>query len=266
MQAGYGKVIARNLLSGLGSPLTALKLVWRRLFPFGIVPKDPEAYRIGSWSYGRAARVPIADIFPGIEHVEVRLLNMYARDITTSVDPAEITALCAIIRSRGCRDILEIGTFDGNTTLNMAVNAGDDGRVTTIDLPPDWNGVYEIRVPGLYVNVTDRSTVGIQYRSHPWAVQHITQVYGDSAGLDWSTLPGPFDLVFIDGNHHYEYVKRDTENALRHLRPGGIVAWHDYGMIEDVSRAVDEYAGRVNVRVIRGTRLAIGVTGASTGR
>jgi hypothetical protein len=54
-----------------------------------------------SWSYGRAARGPIADIFPGIQHVEVRLLNTYARDVTTSVDPAEITALCAIIRSPG---------------------------------------------------------------------------------------------------------------------------------------------------------------------
>jgi hypothetical protein len=86
MQAGYGKVIARNVLNGLGSPLTGLKLIWRRLFTFGIVPRDREAYRIGSWSYGRAARVPIADIFPGIQHVEVRVLNTYARDVTTSVE------------------------------------------------------------------------------------------------------------------------------------------------------------------------------------
>jgi hypothetical protein len=39
MQAGYGKVIVHNLLNGLGSPLTALRLVWRRLFPFGIVSR-----------------------------------------------------------------------------------------------------------------------------------------------------------------------------------------------------------------------------------
>lgn len=261
MQQGYGKVISRNLLRALESPLTALRLVWRRLFPFGIVPKDPEAYRIGSWSYGAAARVPITTIFPGIEKVDVRILNTYDRDPTTSIDPSEITALCAIIRHRGCRNILEIGTFDGNTALNLAANAGAEGRVTTVDLPPDWNGVYEIRVPGLYVNVTDRDAIGAQYRSHPAAEGRITQVYGDSARLDWSRLTGPFDFTFIDGNHHYEYVKSDTENALRHLRPGGIIAWHDYGMIEDVSRAVDEYTERIHVRVIRGTRLAIGITG-----
>lgn len=262
MQEGYGKVISANLLRGLGSPITALRLVWRRLFPFGIVPKDPEAYRIGSWSYGRAPRVPITQIFPGIEKVEVRILNTYDRDITTSIDPSEITALCAIIRHRGSRNILEVGTFDGNTTLNMAINAGDEGRVTTIDLPPDWDGKYEIRVPGLYVNVTDRGTVGAQYRSHP-AAARITQVFGDSAGLDWSKLGGPFDLAFIDGNHHHDYVKSDTANALRHLRPGGVIAWHDYGMIEDVSRAVDEYGETMEIRVIRGTRVAIGIKPAA---
>src|SRR5262245_7147248 len=259
IQAGYGRIIARNLANGLASPVTALKLVWRRLFPFGIVPKDPEAYRIGSWSYGKAPRVPITELFPGIEEVEVRILNTYARDLATSVDPLEITALCAIVRRHGFRNILEIGTFDGNTALNLAVNAGEDGRVTTIDLPPDWNGVYEIKVPGLYANVTDRHAIGRQYRSHPDIAQRITQVYGDSAGLDWSKLPGPFDLVFIDGNHNHQYVKRDTENALRNLNPGGVLAWHDYGMIEDVSRVVDEHAGVMDISVIRGTRLAIGV-------
>lgn len=36
-----------------------------------------------------------------------------------------------------------------------------------------------------------------------------------------------FDVVFIDGLHHYEQVRRDLENALAALRPGGFVALHD---------------------------------------
>lgn len=36
----------------LRNPISALNLVWRRVFPFGIVPKDKETYRIGGWSYG----------------------------------------------------------------------------------------------------------------------------------------------------------------------------------------------------------------------
>ena len=35
------------------------------------------------------------------------------------------------------------------------------------------------------------------------------------------------------------------------------LVWHDYGMLEDVSRAVDEVARRIKVRSIQGTRLAV---------
>lgn len=36
-----------------------------------------------------------------------------------------------------------------------------------------------------------------------------------------------FDIIFIDGNHDYEYVKRDIKNSLRQLRPHGTVICHD---------------------------------------
>jgi SAM-dependent methyltransferase len=38
---------------------------------------------------------------------------------------------------------------------------------------------------------------------------------------------GEFDVVFIDGLHHYEQVRRDLIGALRRLRPGGWIALHD---------------------------------------
>jgi SAM-dependent methyltransferase len=36
-----------------------------------------------------------------------------------------------------------------------------------------------------------------------------------------------FDVVFIDGLHHYEQVRRDIVNALAVVRPGGWIALHD---------------------------------------
>ena len=66
-------------------------------------------------------------------------------------------------------------------------------------------------------------------------------------------------MAFIDGCHAYEYVRKDTENALRAVRKGGVVMWHDYGMIKEVSRAVDEFARQLDVKVIRGTRIALAV-------
>jgi predicted O-methyltransferase YrrM len=88
-------------------------------------------------------------------------------------------------------------------------------------------------------------------------------VFGDSSKLDWSKLPGPFDIVFIDGCHYYDYVARDTQNALNHLRAAGLVIWHDYGYVKDVSDVVDKTAGKIKVCAIAGTRLAIGFMGSS---
>jgi len=38
---------------------------------------------------------------------------------------------------------------------------------------------------------------------------------------------GPYDLIFIDGNHTYEGVKRDFEIYSPLLNLGGIIAFHD---------------------------------------
>lgn len=36
-----------------------------------------------------------------------------------------------------------------------------------------------------------------------------------------------WDIIFIDGSHHYAQVKRDAANSLKHLAPGGIILMHD---------------------------------------
>ncbi|MDE2357604.1 MAG: class I SAM-dependent methyltransferase, partial [Alphaproteobacteria bacterium] len=38
---------------------------------------------------------------------------------------------------------------------------------------------------------------------------------------------GKFDVIFIDGLHTYEQVRRDLVNALAWLKPGGWIAMHD---------------------------------------
>lgn len=53
-----------------------------------------------------------------------------------------------------------------------------------------------------------------------------TIIQGDSTVVH-SQLQGTYDAVFIDGNHSYEYVKKDLENYMTKVRPGGIIALHD---------------------------------------
>ena len=233
----------------------------RRLLPVGIVWGDPNAYQVvGSWTFGGAPRVALIDAFPGIQSVDVSILRGFDRSVDTSLNPHEILALSGIARFTGPKRILEIGTFDGNTTLNLAANSPPDAVITTVDLPPDWTGQLTYKVPQALENFTGGASAGAQFRNTRYAPK-IKQVYGDSAVIDWSDLGGPFDMIFIDGNHYYNYVKSDTEKALNCLVVGGLIVWHDYGMIEDVSRAVDEIASEVRVIAIRGTRLAVGRPG-----
>src|SRR6185369_9411650 len=86
------------------------------------------------------------------------------------------------------------------------------------------------------------------------ASMSIWQVYGDSTKTSWMALGGPFDLIFIDACHEYDYVKRDSASALEAVRPGGLILWHDYGVVEGVSRAVDEAVP--TAVVLLGTSLA----------
>ncbi len=59
--------------------------------------------------------------------------------------------------------------------------------------------------------------------------------------------PEQFDLVFIDANHEYKHVKQDILSWLPKVRPGGILAGHDYApeipMFSGVKQAVDEIFG-----------------------
>ena len=50
------------------------------------------------------------------------------------------------------------------------------------------------------------------------------------------------DFIFIDADHRYESVKADIARAKQLIKPGGIIAGHDYtdGYSPGVKKAVDE--------------------------
>src|SRR5437899_11213231 len=153
--------------------------------------------------------------------------------------------------------------LDRNKTSARYAYLEDEGSVTTVDLTPDFDPSRDrglLAHPDERINLTPRERLGRQFEAHPLAAR-IQQVFGDSAALDWGTLGGPFDLIFIDGAHSAAYVESDTANALKHLRAPGAIVWHDYGLYEDVSAVVDRLADEargLRLFAIDGTRLAVG--------
>jgi hypothetical protein len=61
---------------------------------------------------------------------------------------------------------------------------------------------------------------------------------------------GYFDYGYIDGNHKYEYVKKDVELWFPKIRKGGMLAGHDFNKPHlGVAKAVREFAFTNDLKV-----------------
>lgn len=83
------------------------------------------------------------------------------------------------------------------------------------------------------------------------ALIHLIQL--DSAEASLAFAPCSLDLVMIDGDHRYDAVLSDIDHWTPLVRPGGIVAGHDFGgAFPGVARAVQQ---RFRGRVVRQARM-----------
>lgn len=144
-----------------------------------------------------------------------------------NVSVKELECIAKLINFHQPSSIFEIGTFDGRTSLNMALNA-PNAKIFTLDLPKTDIHKTAFRIKKGDQTFINKEQSGTRFIGTPQEAQ-ITQIYADSANYDYSELNGTIDAVFIDGAHTYEYVLSDTETAFGLLRNGkGLLIWHDY--------------------------------------
>jgi predicted O-methyltransferase YrrM len=202
------------------------------------------------------------DLFPTPAQVSVELLPTTSYptwwDANYTKDMLYLILLAKVLSAQ---TIFEIGTLHGYTALLFALNTSPETTIYTLDLPPDAS-----TVPALSTTMMDTTHIALHanaaqylYVSHPMGSK-VRQIYGDSARFDFSSYREKVDLFFVDGAHSYEYVRSDTQQALACVRPGGVIAWHDYGRwgVNGVSRWLHELArsGRDICR-LPGSSLAI---------
>lgn len=168
----------------------------------------------------------------------LRLLELSSVDGNASA--LEIIVLSRLVQTLKPTALLEIGTFDGRTTLNLAANCSPSSQVYTLDLPRELLSSTTLPlVPGDAVYV-EKEVSGARFRGTEYA-SRIVQLMGDSASFDFSKLGTQMDFIFIDGSHAYEYVLRDSERARGLLRDGrGLIVWHDYTEWVGVNKALNE--------------------------
>ncbi len=129
--------------------------------------------------------------------------------------PTDIALLKHLARKYQHCKYFEIGTWRGESVVNVAEVAQ---QCYTLNLSkPD------LLARGLSEKYADLQAFFSKNK------KNITHLYGDSMHFDFEGLHQKFDLIFIDGNHHYEYVKNDTQKVFEHLvHDQSIVVWHDY--------------------------------------
>ena len=201
---------------------TLFTLLKRRLAP-GL---EPRPYDLG--------RVQINDLLPRQGPLQLDLSPWHQDTLAGDALDAAVFAMLISSRSDLAR-AFELGTGFGRSTSLIALHA-PASEVFTFSLP-------------------NNPETGRIFHHQPWAGR-ITQLEGDSLDFDFSPWFGTADLVFVDGCHELPHVELDTLNALRLVKPGGMVLWHDVEAdCPDVIRTTQRHAP--GARWIAHTRYAV---------
>jgi predicted O-methyltransferase YrrM len=128
--------------------------------------------------------------------------------------------LYGLTRSMKPEICVEIGSALGKSAsyIGLALRENGRGKLYAIDphMTTNWNDEHAVDSYDIFR--TNIASLGLD--------DQITMLRATSeeAARNWKA---PIDLIFIDGDHSYEGVKRDWELFLPFINPFGIVIFHD---------------------------------------
>jgi predicted O-methyltransferase YrrM len=162
--------------------------------------------------------------------------NIEFKDINTLIDfsfrgvggiirplqiKSEMLRLLEIVSKRKPEIIIEIGTYNGGTLFLFSRVASEQAVLISIDYP-------DVRFFGGYEPWRSGLLKGFKLKQ-----QQIRLIWGDSHQANTfarvnDILKGrKADIIFIDGDHSYEGVKKDFEMYNPLVKPDGMIVFHD---------------------------------------
>jgi methyltransferase family protein len=129
--------------------------------------------------------------------------------------------------------LLEIGRLHGRSTVLLGLGIKDSGN---------GQKLTSIEFEDKYLKAANRNLKRFELEDQ------VALLQGDSSEIVRG-LDGPFDTVFVDGDHRYEGISKDIDALEGKISPGGVVMFHDYFNVANetgamgVKRAVTERAG-----------------------
>jgi predicted O-methyltransferase YrrM len=134
---------------------------------------------------------------------------------------SEATALISRVKDIQPKRVMELGTGKGGNLFLLSRASPSDAKIISLDMRggPFGAGYPSWKIPLL--------------KSFKRGNQEMTLVDADSHSLETRDKIGAIlnneklDVLFIDGDHTYEGVKRDFELYSPFVRSGGLIAFHD---------------------------------------
>ncbi|MEO8662678.1 MAG: class I SAM-dependent methyltransferase [Bryobacteraceae bacterium] len=183
--------------------------VRRRLRPFRkLIDTRLCRYRIGNLPRNQSLK-------------EVVDFGLRERAIGAQQIRTEIMELASLVAAARPETIVEIGTSRGGTLFMLCRLAPASATIVSVDMPGAGFGEA-------YTN--DHVQL---FKLFPRAGQTLHILSADSHSVETvakvrEALGGrPIDLLFIDGDHSYEGVRKDFEMYAPLVRPEGLIAFHD---------------------------------------
>jgi predicted O-methyltransferase YrrM len=167
-------------------------------------------------------------------------MSIRTRDIDGWLDDMQGYVLSLMAeQGPGVGEIVEIGSFKGKSTCWLAYGAKSAGRekVTAIDpftgSPEHLHGEVlsdpDLEELGSTLPIFEENLRKLNLFDYVVPIVALSA----AAAAVWNR---PIRLLFIDGDHSYEGAKQDFELWSPHVVPGGLIALHDIGHWEGVTR------------------------------
>jgi len=123
----------------------------------------------------------------------------------------------SLIKMNGYKNVLEIGVFEGETSVKMIEALPIGGKYTGID-------------------INDYRKLDFNKAGKGWNF-----ILGESIKVLANMPENHFDFIFVDGDHSWENILPEFKEIERVIKPGGVIAYHDSIHLPDVKKLI-EYA------------------------
>ncbi len=214
----------------------------------------------------------------------IDIAGLMKLDLTRwSMEEGDSYILSAIYKAVKPRRHLEFGTWEGYGACLCLKNS--NATVWTINLyegetlkngqwayggpmepgknaPPNAvteNFFHQTRGSITYLRSDAKGSIGHLYREQNFG-HRVNQIYCDSRRWHLKNYPPNFfDTVLIDGSHKKLTIISDTKKALKVLRPGGVILWHDFcpnnkvrsknSHVDEVCAAIEEMLPMLKIQL-----------------